>query len=362
MRTKPGRWRWRLVGCWAAMTPSTPAAPPEQPPRLVVVAGPETLLAERAVVGLVAAVRALERSEGVPDDQRAVVTRLDAAEVSPANADAVGIDELLSPSLFGERRVVVLQGAQDLPEQVSEQVRSHLSNLADDVMLVLVHKGGLKGRKLLDAATKSGAHVISCPAIKYDRDKVAFVQRLAREARPRRSLTPEAVRALVNALGQDLVELAAGVEQLLTVTDGDIEESTVDLYHGGRVESSGFKVADAAVEGRAGDALVLLRHGLSLGLAPVLVTSAMAASLRAIARVAGASRGLRREDLAGDLGIAPFQVDKARRQVPSWSAQGVARAITAVAQADAAVKGGGTDPWYAVERAVVAVAGYRDRG
>lgn len=342
------------------MTPPAPttAAPV---PHLVVVSGPESVLAERAVASVIAAVRAEEQRVGVPPGQRALVTRLEPTEVADS-----GLDELLSPSLFGERRLLVLQGCHELPEDVAEQVRAHLPGVAagaddDAPTLVLVHRGGARGRKLLDAALKAGGHEVPCPAMKFDSDKVAFVSRLAREARPRRVITPEAVRALVDALGRDVAELAAGTEQLIAVTEGEIEAETVNLYHGGRIDSSGFTIADAAVEGRAGDALMLLRHGRALGLAPVLVTSALASTLRSVARVAAAPRGLRRDDLARDLGIAPFQVDKARKLVPGWSAEGMAAAIAAVAEADAAVKGAVTDAGYALERVVVTVAGHRAR-
>ena len=39
-----------------------------------------------------------------------------------------------------------------------------------------------------------------------------------------------------------------------------------------------------------------------------------------------------------------------------WTGDGVSAALRAVAEADAAVKGGSADPAYALEKAVVAVA------
>jgi DNA polymerase-3 subunit delta len=39
-----------------------------------------------------------------------------------------------------------------------------------------------------------------------------------------------------------------------------------------------------------------------------------------------------------------------------WSADGVSVALRAVAEADAAVKGGAADPAYALEKAVVTIA------
>lgn len=53
--------------------------------------------------------------------------------------------------------------------------------------------------------------------------------------------------------------------------------------------------------------------------------------------------------------MAPWQVDKARRLLSGWSAEALGRCISAVAAADAEVKGGGRDPVYAVERAILTI-------
>ncbi|EKA61765.1 DNA polymerase III subunit delta [Janibacter hoylei PVAS-1] len=54
--------------------------------------------------------------------------------------------------------------------------------------------------------------------------------------------------------------------------------------------------------------------------------------------------------------MAPWQVDKARRSLQGWTGEGLGRSIQAVAAADFEVKGGGRDPVYAVERAILVIA------
>lgn len=54
--------------------------------------------------------------------------------------------------------------------------------------------------------------------------------------------------------------------------------------------------------------------------------------------------------------MPPWKIDRVRQQMRGWSADGVSEALRAVAAADAGVKGGGDDPEYALEKAVVAVA------
>ena len=58
-----------------------------------------------------------------------------------------------------------------------------------------------------------------------------------------------AARTLIDAVGNDLRELAAAVSQLVADTPGPIDESAVRRYYSGRAEATSFTVADCAVEG-----------------------------------------------------------------------------------------------------------------
>jgi DNA polymerase III subunit delta len=311
---------------------------------LVLVVGPEELLVERAIASVVTAARQAHPATEI-------------VEVEGAGYDAGALAVHVSPSLFAEPRAVILHGLEDAGEALVNDLLSYLAEPVEDVTLVLCHRGGARGKKVLDAARDAGAQELECPAIKSDRDKTDFVTREFRSAR--RQVSNDAVRALVEAVGSDLRELASACSQLVADTEGRIEVDSVLLYHSGKVEATGFRVADAAVSGRTGEALGLLRHALATGLDPVPIVAVLASSLRTLAKVAAAGRTGRSADVGKELGMAPWQVDKARRQLSGWEPDGLARSIIAVAEADAAVKGGGRDPEYAVERAVVTVAGAR---
>ena len=315
------------------------------PPPVTVVTGPEELLRDRAVSQVVRACRSVDPETEVRD--------LSAVGLQPGV-----VTGLASPSLFGERKVIVVRDVQDAADEITAELKSYASAPADDTALVLVHAGGVKGKGLLDAARKAGAAVVECKAVKWESDKVKFVVAEFKEAG--RRVTGDAAAALVDAVGSDLRELASACSQLVSDTSGVVDAAVVERYHAGRVEVSGFKVADAAVEGRCEEALRLLRQALATGADPVPVNSALAMGLRNLARVGGASRMTRPEDLARELGIAPFMVRKARGQLAGWTEDGVATAIAAVAEADAQIKGAGTDPVYALERVIVTIA--RARG
>jgi DNA polymerase-3 subunit delta len=314
--------------------------PAAGPAPLTLVTGPEALLRDRAVATTVAAVRAADPEADVTD-------------LSAVGLEAGRITGLASPSLFGGTTVIVVRDVAEAPEPVADELRRVVADPGDDVVLVLVHAGGVKGKALLDAVKKAGAVVVECKPVKWESDKVAFVQAEFKAAG--RRVAPAAAVALVDALGSDLRELAQACSQLVADTAGTVDVEVVERYHAGRVEVTGFKVADAAVEGRYEDALRLLRHALATGVDPVPINSAFAAGLRTLAKVGGASRSARPDDIARDLGLAPFQVRKARGQLAGWTPDGVAAGILAVARADEQIKGGGTDPVYALERAVGAI-------
>ena len=169
---------------------------------------------------------------------------------------------------------------------------------------------------MLDTLKGSGARVIDAPAIKTDRDKADFAAHEFRAAR--RKATGEAVHALVEAVGKDVRELSAACQQLIDDTTGVIDEQVVLTYHGGKVEATGFRVADAAMAGDTGEALRLLRHAIAVGVDPVPIVAVLAQQARQLIKVGSAGRG-RSADLARDLGMAPWQVDKARRALGGWT-------------------------------------------
>jgi DNA polymerase-3 subunit delta len=205
--------------------------------------------------------------------------------------------------------------------------------------------------------------VVDCPPLKKDAEKHDFATGEFRDAG--RKVSPHAVRALVEAVGADLRELAAACAQLLADVvgpDGEpvqVEVADVDRYYGGRAEVTGFRVADAVVAGHCEVALGLVRQAIDAGVDPIPMLAAIAMKLRTLIKVAGA-RGGRSVDLARDLGMAPWQVDRARKDLHGWSAGGLATGLLALAEADTAVKGAGRDPVYAVEKAVVTITRARD--
>ncbi|MBW3638291.1 MAG: DNA polymerase III subunit delta [Actinobacteria bacterium] len=306
---------------------------------LTLVVGDEELLLSRAVSAVVRAAR-----DADPDTEL--------RDVAAADLQTGDLDEMLSPSLFGERRVLVIRTAQDLPKEVAAELLAYAAAPLDDVHVVVVHAGGAKGKALLSALAALRPHRIDAPKITRYGERRDFLRRELRA--DGRAVDEDAVGLLLEAVGSDLRELVSAAGQLRSDTDGPITAEAVTRYHRGRAESSGFHVADRAVEGDLGGALELARWGQSAGLAPVLVTSALASTLRSMALVASAGRASV-PVIAGELGMPTWKVEKTQKQARGWRPEGLSDALSAVALADAGVKGGAADSAYAVERVLLAV-------
>ena len=105
---------------------------------LTLIQGGEEILADRAISDLIA------QAAG------ATVTQLDGELI-----DLGAITDALAPSLFGDARVVVIRQLQDLASELQDEVSGYLENPDEQVHLVLWHKGGVKGKALLEKIKKS---------------------------------------------------------------------------------------------------------------------------------------------------------------------------------------------------------------
>jgi len=242
----------------------------------VLISGPESVLAERALASTLEALRA-----GDPD--------LEVIKLYSEGYQSGTLTMHVSPSLFGGTKVIVVLDLEEAPDELQADVLAYLTAPANEITLVVVHKSGVRGKKVVDTLKKAGARVIDAPMVKSDGDKAQFAANEFR--RQRRKATPGAVRALVEAVGKDLRELTAACAQLVADTGGLVDEALVEKYHGGKVEATGFKVADAAVAGNAGEALRLLRHAISAGDSPVPIVAVLAMQLRQMVKVGSAGRG-----------------------------------------------------------------------
>lgn len=275
---------------------------------------------------------------------------LEIYEVDASEYNAGDLLNMISPSLFSDPKLVIINGVERASDALIEDGKAvEVADLVDTT-LIFQHAGtSTRGKALLDAIRANDQAVeIACAKIN-DKDKPGFVQAHFMEAG--RKYTQTAIRALVDAFGNDISEMAAACDQLLADSSEQIDEELVNRYFGGRIEATSWNVFDKAIEGHAGEALVLLRHALQTGDDPIRLISGIASSVKRMATILNDPRAN-----AATLGLNDWVFNRIRKSTNGWDDDGMIRVLQLIADADAAAKGAERQPEYRLEQLIIAIA------
>lgn len=277
----------------------------------------------------------------------------DIVPVSRVRAGEVGqseLAELLSPSLFAEERVVVLESAAEAGKMPVELIVAAAADPPEGITLIIEHSGAGRAKAMVAALRKLRVDVTELPAIKYERELAAFTKNEFRSHDVR--VSGDLVQLLVDSVGKDLRELAAAVAQLVADTGGRVNIAAVRRYYAGRAEVSGFEIAEKAVAGQTAEALEALRWAQHRGTPNVLLADALADAVHSVGRIRGLGRQPDQYRDAAELGMAPFKVKKFSPLARRWRSERLARALQVVSALNADVKGQAADPDFAMEQAI----------
>ena len=305
------------------------------------VLGDEELLVERAVSDVLRSARQRAGTDDVP------VSRMRAGDVGTYE-----LAELLSPSLFADERIVVLEAAGEAGKDAAAVIAAAAADIPTGTVLVVVHSGGGRAKALANELQKLGAQLHRCARITKPSERLDFIRKEFRALRVKAD--EETVTALLEAVGSDVRELASACSQLVADTAGAVDAAAVRRYHSGKADVKGFDIADKAVAGDIEGATEALRWAMMGGEPLVVLADALAEAVHTIGLVAPLSGDPYR--LAAELGMPPWRVQKAQKQARRWSRDTVATAMKVVAVLNANVKGAVADADYALESAVRQVA------
>jgi DNA polymerase-3 subunit delta len=169
--------------------------------------------------------------------------------------DAESLDVMLSTlPMMAERRVVVIREVDKLKKDARKVLDAYLAHPSRDTLLLLASPAGVKPDKAI--AERSTA-VEFTP---LTGERVPKWVNYHTESVLRRQITPEAVTLLVEAIGDDLQQLAVELEKVASFTDGAINEKAVEAVVGVRRGDSVGDFLDAVAARDGVNALRLLPH------------------------------------------------------------------------------------------------------
>ena len=282
-------------------------------------------------------------------------------ELDASTADQYAFDEAVGPSLFGDGTIVIVNNLQqadeslvDAIENFCKQAQNNENNFDESSLswVIARHEGGLKGKSIITRLTKAGANTITVPDLKKDDAKLNFVMSIFE--RHNRSVEPQAAQRLVSVLGSKTGELAALCSQLcFDYDDNPITLDIVDRYLIADPQVTGFFVADKAVAGHAGSAVLAARTAIAQGVDAIALIGALAAKVRVIALAMAVRNGT---ISSAEAKVNPWALKMAMRQLAGWNSAGVSKCLQSLAWADEQCKGGSSDANYALEKCIMLIA------
>lgn len=300
---------------------------------LILISGSENYLASRAIGLLKSKLRA--------EHKDLEVTELTDGDYSPGM-----LISIVAPSLFASPRLVVFQAA---AEGLLDDLSQYLDMQIEDCTVVVSIPNAVGHNGKLKNALSGKALNVICDELKKDSDRTSFVQGEFKSFGV--TVEPQAIRLLLAAFANDLGELGAACSQLAASGVKSVSADQVERTFQGRVETNAFKIADAALAGDASEAIRLYRHGFATGIDNVALTAALAMRVRTLAKLFNNANSQ-----AAAIGMAPWQLDKARKELRQFDEQSLIDLVELVAQTDADVKGASRDPEYSVERLILKMA------
>jgi DNA polymerase-3 subunit delta len=242
--------------------------------------------------------------------------------------------------------VVVIRDVDKLKKDVRALLFRYLDRPAPDTVVVLVAPAGAKADKPLTERT------VAVEFAPLTGDRLPKWVAYHVDTALGRSITPDAVALLVEAVGSDLAQLAVELEKLASFTPGAIDEHAVAAVVGVRRSESLGALLDALAAKDAPAALDLVPGVLqqpktsAVSIVMFLTTQTLAMAYGAAARATGTpSRALFNEymTLLKESGAFPGRpwgeaVTAWARNTDRWSVSELDAALTALLSTDAALK------------------------
>jgi len=259
-------------------------------------------------------------------------------------------DELSTISLFGGGpRVVIIEDADKFVTTYRERLEDYAAKPAPSGVLVLEVGTWASNTRLYKAVAALGGN-IQCVAPA----PAALVKWLGGWAKRRHGakLDHDAAEMLVEAVGPELGLLDQELAKLASAAGAEaISCELVDKFVGSWLTKTAWDMIDAALEGRAPEAMKQLDRLLSSGEHPIALLAQMASTLR---RFAAATRMLEAAEQGGrraqsrallqEAGVKPFVLEKAERQWRQLGRRRAGQIYQWLLDADLALKGPSSTP------------------
>ncbi|MDP9341042.1 MAG: DNA polymerase III subunit delta [Actinomycetota bacterium] len=249
--------------------------------------------------------------------------------------------DLATPSLFGERRALLVTGCRALPEHALSELAAYLGAPAPDAQLVLVADVAERGKApaALTKLMKGRGEVVEVNMGR--RDLPGWV--VERGRKHGLTVAPEGARSLVDALGESPAALDSALEQLRGAFPAErITRQQVQSQFQGLGDQRVWDLCDRMFARDVPGSIRSLRSLLDGREDALVVLGGIASRLRDLLRVKSLPERMPPADMAKAAGLRfDWQVRRYRDQARRFSFDELLRFHGRVVDADRDLKSGG---------------------
>jgi DNA polymerase-3 subunit delta len=272
---------------------------------------------------------------------------------------------------MAERRLIIVHGLlARLTPPGRGQTQPESSKFADDLADYLPHLPETTRLIFCEQAKIPASHPILTVAREEGKRRRGFIREFelpkerdlpgwirARAIDKDGQISNEAVAVLAALVGSDLRMLDQEIEKLLLYTGGRMVNSDdVALLVSRAREASIFDLVDCVGARQTSRALQILHRLIDDGAAPLYVLAMIARQVRILIQVKElADRGMTGREIAGELHLHPFVVEKGLRQVRNFEMEQLEAAHEKLVDADWAIKTGKSEDLLALDALIVAL-------
>lgn len=264
--------------------------------------------------------------------------------------------DLATPSLFGERRALLVSDAKDLPAAALAEIKAYVSAPDPDAPLLLLAIVGERS-KAPAALAKLVEGVGAIVEVRIQRRELpAWLQRRAKAKGL--ALAPDGASALVDTLGEDPAGLEQALDQLAAAFAGErVTADVVARQFRGLGEQHIWDLCDKAFGRDLPAAMRSLQTLLGSGGEGLPILGGIASRLRDLMRVRALPERTPLAEVARAAGLRfDWQARRSREQANRFTAEELSLIHEHVAWADRALKSGATDD-VVLPMLVTAIAG-----
>ncbi len=261
-------------------------------------------------------------------------------EVAAAEWQGGELQDLATPSLFGERRALLITDAKNLPKEAVGELADYLSAPDPDTPLVLCAQVGDRAKvpAALDKLVKPVGRVVEVKVVRKELEPWL----IGRAKRDGIDVTPQAIHALVEKLGEEPGELAAALRQLGEAFSGErITPQLVARQFRGLGEQKVWDLCDKAFTKDLPGAIRSLRSIEEAGDEPLMILGGIASRLRDLLKVRALPDRMPPADVARAAGLRfDWQARRYQQQARNYSMGQLITLHERLVEADRAMKSG----------------------